>query len=111
MVLRPSRPRVIAVALVLRDGRPGGLSWSALAGRLAVSADACADVEHLFVAPCDGPTAGPDGPDGPDGEVELQAVLYVQRLDTAAAVAVAVEVVRPLVEAGALLRTAVPSPW
>ena len=106
---------MIAVALVLRGGRLGGLSWSSLAGRLAVSADACAAVEHLFVAPCDEPTSGPHGLDGLDGpadaEVEVQAVLYVQRLDTAAAVAVAVEVARPLVEAGALLRTAVPSPW
>ena len=108
---------MIAVALVLRGGRLGGLSWSSLAGRLAVSADACAAVEHLFVAPCDEPTSGPHGLDGLDGpadaevEVEVQAVLYVQRLDTAAAVAVAVEGARPLVEAGALLRTAVPSPW
>ncbi|MEO7449179.1 MAG: hypothetical protein ABI336_12975 [Humibacillus sp.] len=95
---------MIPVALVLRDGRPGGLSWSVLAGRLAASADACADVEHLFVAPC-------DESDSPVDEVELQAVLYVQRLDTAAAVAVAVEVASPLVEAGVLIRTAVPSRW
>ncbi len=103
---------MIAVAVVLRDGRPGGLSWSALAGRLAVSADACADVEHLFVAPCDPPpTVAGEAPAETRGEVELQAVLYVKRPEVSAAVAVATEVARPLVEAGASLRTAVPSPW
>lgn len=90
------------VALVLRAGRAGELSWSHLAGRLRVEVEACDDIDHAFVATSDVLSGG---------VTELQAVLYVRPVDGAGAVAVVTELCRPLVDAGASLVAVVPAPW
>ncbi|HET8986982.1 MAG TPA: hypothetical protein VFN43_00590 [Humibacillus sp.] len=89
------------VAVILRDGRSGLLSWSDLAGRLRAAAGSCASVEHVFLArPAEDATA-----------IEVHAVLFVRGADPHAAVDVAREACRPLIEAGATLVTAVSSSW
>ena len=90
------------VALVLRVGRAGELSWSHLAGRLRVEVDSCDGIDHAFVAPS-GELSG--------GVVELQAVLYVLDVDGAHAVDVVIEMSRPLVDAGVTITAVVPAAW